>query len=203
MSADLEKQEIFRRSAAFEVENRLGENEALLESAVQPPDDVELLAVQEFPDDVELSVLAAIAKHSSDPEEAGRLALRAADLAGDDPRLLANAAYGLFRVELYQEARDLTTLALSGEPDDPVLVTSLMHLAAKLALVADQADKAEELFRDAFKLDPEWTQNAREYAELLEGQGRSAEALTVVEEALSHHSDERGLLDLRDRLWTA
>jgi len=189
MNAIGDRQEILRRSTALVDEERFAENEELLVSALE-----------RFPDDAELCARAASATHMRDPEEAARLAMRAAELAGNDPTILGAAAHTLFLAERYAEARDLTVQAVSTTPEDSLLMASLANLSGRLALVAGKHEKAEELFRQAFEMDPAGVGHGRAYAELLEETGREAEALKVVEAALRDTEGEPSLVEMRERL---
>lgn len=131
------------------------------------------------------------------PEPLGhRLNLRVlryrSDPGRDEPVMLARELIAQGR---YEEAVELTTRSLEGEPEDVDLL--LTHGVALRG--AGQLNTAQLALTRAAKMDPDWSEPWRHLAEVLVARGRLAQAYAVAERGLEiDPSDEelRAIYDL-------
>jgi tetratricopeptide (TPR) repeat protein len=187
--------EVADRSRALVAEDRLGENAELLREAVG-----------RFPDDAEVHLLAAAAEQAVGSEsEAEQLTRRAGQLAWDDPHRLTWAASQLLDTGDVDEAQRWVGRVYELVPENFEMAADLTHLVGRLALARGREEEGERMLRLAFELDPDTRAHGRLLAELLEGSGRTEEAVDIRADTLRRtlralRAGDANVYDVRDAL---
>lgn len=188
--ADMQPSELVERSLALARAGHDEESEGLVRAGLV-----------RFPGAAEVHLHAgAAAADRGESAEAKRLALRAVELAPEDPRVLTRAALLTFDLDEFGPAEKWSRQAANIAPDDFVLAANIAHLAGKLLYVYGKDEGAEEMLRMAFEDDPEMRGHGQMLAMLLEKRGRNTEALEVIAEALGHRPGDQELEAARERI---
>jgi tetratricopeptide (TPR) repeat protein len=180
-----EVKEVADRSRELVAADRLEENAELLRDAVE-----------RFPDDAEVHLLAAAAARSVGAHEEGeRLTRRAGELAWDDPHRLTWAASQMLDIGEVDEAQAWIRRIHEIVPDDFEMAADLAHLVGRLAWARGQEKEAEQMLRAAYDLDPDTPAHGQVLEELLE---RTGVRLRSTLRAL--RAGEGSVYDVRDAL---
>lgn len=167
------------------------------------PEQMSLLekAVVACPDEPEFWYRYAVGCAESDPERCAEHARRAADLAGDDPGLLARAANLMYDIQDYEASERDRRRAIARMLEGFPLTPDMLHLAGKLALQKGNEAVAEEYLGHAFEIEPGSPGFGRILAVRLTERGDHQGGLDVINRALAHDpSDKDLLLGLRNEI---
>lgn len=154
-------------------------------------------AVREFPEDPEIRLLYAVILLALRPDDVGEEAAKAVELGCNDAGSLVRAASLLVFARRWDEVR--SCVARANELAEPgfVLQAGLDNLNAILAGMDHEFERAEKLFRSATEKDPS---NAYDFAKFLAWRKRDAEALAVIDEALTQVTYKDSLEELRAKV---
>jgi Flp pilus assembly protein TadD len=158
-------------------------------------------AVRAHPDDAQALLNASTSALQVEAvDEAKGYTRRAAELAWEDPGLLTWAATQIFQLGEPEAAGKWAQRAGELATEDFVFLPQLLHLTAKLMLEKDDDERAEQLLRKAFELEPEGQDIGSDLAIFLIERARIEEALDVISVGLEHRPDDAVLLQLRPQL---
>jgi len=169
---------------------------ALLESA----DDESLLAfteaaVERFPEDSELHLVHALALVPIRPDDARWETARAVQLNPDDPGLLARAARVMLDLGNLESADAYSSRALGFERGASfVFAPDLDNVRGVVDALRGEPELAERELRSAHETDPRRPGFAKDLATFLSEQGRTEEAVLVLDRTIA------GGLDTLDSL---
>jgi tetratricopeptide (TPR) repeat protein len=175
---------------------------AVLLTTEREPEAFEFLgeAVKQFPDDAKLHLLFASILLLFRPEDVVAEASLAVDLGHDDPGILVRAGHLVFSRGEIELARDWARRANEVADPDFLQRGGLENLYGRLAVVDGERDVAESWFRSAVKRDPAFPSFAEDLAQFLKNQGRTEEALKVVDNAIAQVGERDNLKKIRDEL---
>jgi Flp pilus assembly protein TadD len=156
-------------------------------------------AVQRFPQDPELRLLNATVLMALRPDDVAAEAVKAAELAPDDPATLVRAGHVLLGKDR-EAARSCAARANELAEPDFVLMGGLDNLNGVLAAFAGEDDLAEEKLRSAVVREPNSESFARNLAVFLAERGRLQEGAEVLDEALKHVEKKDEIERMRDRM---
>jgi len=157
-------------------------------------------AVNRFPEDPEIRLLRATVLMAIRPDEVAAEAVKAADLAPDDPAILVRAGHLLLSRRVREAAQSCATRAEKlAKPDFP-LMGGLDNLNGLLAAFREEDDSAEEKLRSAVNRDPHNESFAKNLAVFLAERGRLQEGAEVLDEALKHVERRDEIERMRDRM---
>lgn len=155
-------------------------------------------AIEQFPDDPEIRLLYGTALVPSHPEDAPWQLATAIKLDPDDPWRLTRAASLLYYLGQTHAARSYAARAVRLAPTDFVLAPDLTNLGGKLSALEGDHALAEEAFKAAVEACPDRPDFAYDLANFLVERERSAEARSVIEEALERIDRHGSARDARD-----
>jgi Flp pilus assembly protein TadD len=158
-------------------------------------------AVELFPEDPELRLMYATALMTVRPEQAKWEAARAIELDIDDPGRLTRAARLMLSLNEVDAARSYAARATQLAPDDFIFRPELNSVSGVLAALAGEFALAETAMRAAHEAVPSRETFTRDLARFLEGQGRTVEALEIIDETEPTTEAERdALIKLREEI---
>jgi tetratricopeptide (TPR) repeat protein len=157
-------------------------------------------AVLLFPDSGEIRLLYGIELLTCRPREALSEIAKAAELEPGDPVLLIRAAHTMFTMKQFDHARSYMNRVKSLAPEDFLFGPELLNLESNFAALDGEDDRAEEGLRLAVKREPRMEPLAVDLAKFLADRGRRAEALTVIDEAMTRTKGTTYLERLRAEL---
>ena len=157
-------------------------------------------AVELFPLDPELRLMYALALAPMDREKARWEAARSIELDTDDPGRLIRAARLMLSLGEPDTARSYAARAAQFAPEDFVFAPELTAVGGILAAIAGEFALAEDALRAAHAAEPNRETFARDLARFLSEQGRSDEALAVLDNAIAAGADADDLGRVRDEI---
>ena len=157
-------------------------------------------AVGRFTDNPEILILLASVSLELEPEKVSSYAIRAAELGADDADVQVQAGHLLLGRGEIDAARRCAMQARRFAGPDFVLMAGLEGLEGKLASLAGEYDRAEELFRSAVEREPEYSTYPVDLARFLTNWDRKDDALAVIDESLKRVKDKHDLERMRSRI---
>jgi len=157
-------------------------------------------AIRRFPDVAEIQLLYATTLLECRPDDVAAEAVKAVELGPDDPVILVRAASLLLNRGRPEVARSYVEHARKLVDSNFVLEDGLANLEGHFAAIDKQYDLAEQKFRFAVEVDPEFESFVRDLARLLQVRGRSKEAVEVIDQALPRVKWKEHLERLRQKL---
>jgi tetratricopeptide (TPR) repeat protein len=189
------------RNQAKELAAAIARGRELRELGQDPDQALEFLesAVQRFPQDPELRLLTATVLLALRPDDVAAEAIKAAELAPDDPATLMRAGHMLLRGDR-EAARACAARANELAEPDFVLMGGLDNLNGLLAAFAGEDELAEEKLRSAVEREPDSEPFVRNLAVFLAERGRLQEGAEVLDKALMHVERKDEIERMRDRM---
>jgi len=157
-------------------------------------------AVRKFPRSPELRLLKAAVLLSLRPDDVIAEAVKAAELAPQDPGTQVRAGHMLIGKGDVEGARSCAARASEVAQPDFVLKSGLRSLKGRIAAREGKDDLAEECLRLAMNEDPTYSNFAVNLAMFLAARYRQEEALEVIDAALQIATDKNDLEQLRERI---
>lgn len=154
-------------------------------------------AVQQFPDDPAIRLLYATSLLDVRSGDVVPEAIKAVELAPNDPMILTQAASLIFNQGAVERARPYVTRAEELAPEDFIFTAELKGLAGQLRAHDGDDEFAEEALRAAVNLKPDQEALARHLAEFLADRYRMEEAVEVIDRALKLTKKKEHLERLR------
>jgi predicted Zn-dependent protease len=142
-------------------------------------------AVERFPKDAELRLDHATALLPFDAEKTRSEAVRGASSQPHDPVVLIRAARMLLASGDLDAARSWIERVPATRPSNPVIVTEFSYLRGEIAAAQGEYDTARNYLTSAHNADPAAAMISLILARVLLVLGESAEAMRVLDEALS------------------
>lgn len=112
--------------------------------------------IRYYPDSSEYNRIGVLYHNSGNYNRAIKFYEMALKDCPDDPTVMCNLGHNLYLIGEYSKARTLLERAVETRGDDAIAITKL----AKLELIEDNNERAEELFRKAFNI---FTRKWKEY----------------------------------------
>jgi tetratricopeptide (TPR) repeat protein len=153
-------------------------------------------AMDVYPDDPRLPLAMGIGWMAARPEEAVAVIHRALDLGRDEPAIKIECAWVLYRLG---DADGMRTAVKDIDPDavaasDPVSTARFINLGGQIEWDNGDLERAELNFRRAYRIVPEAIGHGECLARVLAEQGKTAEALGVVRDALRYLPGDPALI---------
>lgn len=160
-------------------------------------------AVERFPEDPELHLVRAIGLIQSRPDDALWEAARAVQLNPDDPGLLARAARLMLDLGNLESADAYSRRALGFERGaNFMFAPDLANVRGVVHALRGEPALAERELRSAHETDPRRPIFAKDLATFLDEQGRTEEAVVVLDHTIAGGLDTLGSLRAHRRRLT-
>jgi tetratricopeptide (TPR) repeat protein len=157
-------------------------------------------ATRLYPDSAELQLLYARTLLEFQPDDVASEVVKAVGLAPDDPTILTRAAHLMLSEGEPGIARFYTQRARELAGSNFIFEGGIANLEGHFAAIDKEYGRAEERFRFAVEVDPDFESFSRNLARLLAIRGRLEEAVEVVDQALPQVKTKRYLEEFRERL---
>lgn len=157
-------------------------------------------AARRFPESAEVRLLLASALITNRPEDVQAHALKAAELAADDPVIQVRAGDLLLSEGDLEAARACVARAQEAAQGDFVIMADLEGLAGRIAARDGNYGVAEEKLRSALRREPQWPSHSLHLARFLWARERTEDALAVIDASLDRVRDKDHLERLRSEI---